>query len=190
MRYPEIFVLRHGETEWNATGRMQGRLHSPLTEKGVAQALRQGDIMAQLQRTDIAVLSSPQTRALHSATLAFHSHAGFIRTDDRLCEIDVGAWQGRIRSELSVKGDLKMTTDGPIALYEQAEGGEGFLALRARCADFLSTLTRPTAIVTHGITSRMLRTVYLGLDDEMIVGLPGGQGVVHHLSGVMQEILS
>lgn len=190
MRYPEIFVLRHGETEWNASGRMQGRLHSPLTSKGVAQAEKQAEIMASLGRDDLEIISSPQTRAIHTATIAFQRQAGFIRTDDRLCEIDVGKWQGRLRDELSIEGPRKMTPDGPIAFYEQAEGGEGFPALRLRCQAFLSSLSQPTAIVTHGITSRMLRTVYLGKDNDFVADLPGGQGVVHHLSGTMQEILS
>ncbi len=189
MAYPEIFVLRHGETEWNASGRMQGRLHSPLTPKGVAQAERQRMIMAGLGRSDLAVLTSPQARALHSAALIFAQDTAMIRTDDRLCEIDVGSWQGRLRSELRIEGPPKMTSDGPIAFYEQAKDGEGFAALRARCSALLDTLEGPTALVTHGITSRMLRAVYLGLDDAAIAELPGGQGVVHHLREDAQEIL-
>ncbi|MFK7752549.1 MAG: phosphoglycerate mutase family protein, partial [Sedimentitalea sp.] len=50
LRYPEIFVLRHGETEWNASHRMQGRLNSPLTAKGISQAQHQGRLMAALKR--------------------------------------------------------------------------------------------------------------------------------------------
>ncbi|MCB2120639.1 MAG: histidine phosphatase family protein, partial [Rhodobacteraceae bacterium] len=46
--YPELYVLRHGETVWNAEGRMQGTLDSPLTERGCAQARRQGEILASL----------------------------------------------------------------------------------------------------------------------------------------------
>ena len=188
MNYPEIFVLRHGETEWNASHRMQGRLNSPLTEKGILQARHQGSIMQALERDDLRVLSSPQGRAIQTATRAF-ARAPMIETDMRLCEIDVGAWQGRIRDELQIEGDPQNTPDGPITLYEQAPGGEGFDALRLRCAALLDSLQGPTALVTHGITSRMLRLVYLGWGNDRIGELPGGQGVVHHLSGGAQEIL-
>ncbi len=146
--------------------------------------------MRGLARDDISIISSPQTRAFHTAALAFQTYAGMIRTDDRLCEIDVGKWQGRLRDELTITGDPKMTPDGPIAFYEQADGGEGFAALRARCTSFLASLTGPAALVTHGITSRMLRAVYLDLDDTKIPDLPGGQGVIHRLSKDVQEILS
>ncbi len=189
-RYPEIYVLRHGETEWNAEGRMQGRLHSPLTPTGMTQAARQAEIMNARPLDGVQIIASPQTRALHTAAIVFARSAGFIRTDDRLCEIDVGRWQGRLRCELKIEGDPQMTPDGPIGLYERADGGEGFDALRLRCEAFLDSLTSPTAIVTHGITSRMLRAVYLGLENNRLAELPGGQGVVHHLQNGVQEILS
>ena len=189
MAYPEIYVLRHGETEWNAEHRMQGRLNSPLTAKGIAQAERQGEIMRALGRDDLDLLCSPQGRAFQTAAIVF-AHAQTITTDAKLCEIDVGLWQGRLRQELVLECDLKETPDGPLALYEHAEGGEGFVALRERCRQLLDSLPGPTALVTHGITSRMLRLVYLGWDTGRMDELPGGQGVVHHLSGVDQEILS
>jgi len=48
MTYPELYILRHGETLWNAENRMQGELNSPLTEKGLRDAARQRDILASL----------------------------------------------------------------------------------------------------------------------------------------------
>jgi probable phosphoglycerate mutase len=188
-QFPELYVLRHGETEWNASGRMQGRLHSPLTAKGLSQAQTQKRILAGHDLTGFEVISSPQTRALHTAIEVFSHSAVEIRTDPLLREIDAGAWQGRIRSELEVTGDPKMTVDGPLAFYEQAEGGEGFTALRARCTAFLTALTGPAVLITHGITSRMLRAVALGLPSDAMVDLPGGQGVVFHLKDGVQEVL-
>ncbi|WP_298262140.1 histidine phosphatase family protein [uncultured Litoreibacter sp.] len=186
---PELFVLRHGETEWNASGRMQGRLHSPLTPKGVTQAHAQSRILSDVDLTGVDIISSPQTRALHTAVEVFARTAAQIRTDERLCEIDAGAWQGRLRDELQITGDPKQTEDGPLAFYEQAEGGEGFAALRARCEGFLSDLSGPAVLVTHGIASRMLRVVALGLTDDAMVDLPGGQGVVFHLKDGVQRVL-
>lgn len=188
-RFPELYILRHGETVWNASGRMQGRLHSPLTAKGIAQAHAQRGIFEGIDLTGFEIVSSPQTRALHTAVEIFSQSVAEIRTDPRLCEIDVGDWQGRVRSELEITGDHKMTVDGPLAASEQAEGGEGFSALQARCEDFLSTLERPAVLITHGITSRMLRLVALDLPLDAMVDLPGGQGVVFHLKDGTHAVL-
>ncbi|MEP5760575.1 MAG: histidine phosphatase family protein [Litoreibacter sp.] len=190
MSYPDLYIARHGETEWNALGRMQGRLHSALTRKGEAQARDLGRILAANVPEGVRYVSSPQTRAVHTAALALSHTAAMIETDVRLCEIDVGAWQGRIRDELTIHGDPKQTPDGPLAFYEQAVGGEGFRALRLRCEDFLADLTGPSVLITHGITGRMLRAVALNVGDDALVDLPGGQGVVFHISGSNQKILS
>ena len=67
--YPEIFVLRHGQTEWNTVGRHQGRLDSPLTEIGREQALAQSRILANALagRGDVQAHCSPQGRAFDTA---------------------------------------------------------------------------------------------------------------------------
>ena len=60
----KIYLFRHGETEWNVAGKMQGRLDSPLTERGREQALAHGRQLAQLAIPDCSRASSPgRTRA-------------------------------------------------------------------------------------------------------------------------------
>ncbi|MGR3466702.1 MAG: histidine phosphatase family protein [Shimia sp.] len=178
---PPIWVLRHGETLWNAEGRFQGRLNSPLTETGEAQARAQSALLAGHDLTGFRVLCSPQGRAVQTAGLALAPLVERIETDERLREIGVGEWAGLLRADVRGPGDTPITDgpDGPLGLYAHAPGGEGFAALRARCAELLGSLDTPTILVTHGITSRMLRLVALGWGDEAIAELPGGQGVVH-----------
>lgn len=189
MEFPELYVLRHGETHWNAENRMQGGLNSPLTDTGRAQAARQAALLGQQDLTGFVAFSSPQGRAIETVGIAVAPHMAMIRTDDRLREIGVGAWQGRLRSELQVTGPLVDGPDGPIAMYEQAPGGEGFARLEARCRAFLADLPGPAVLVTHGITSRMLRCIVLGLDRAGLGHLPGGQGVVFHLRDGVQTQL-
>ena len=180
MSFQPIYVMRHGETVWNAEGRFQGALNSPLTARGRAQAQVLADTLAALDLSGFDVRVSPQGRAFETAAIALARHVPFLRTDDRLREIEVGEWSGKMRSEVSATGlTLEDTPDGPLALYEHAPGGEGFARLRDRCADFLASLTAPTLRVTHGITSRMLRTVALGQSSATLGDLPGGQGVVY-----------
>lgn len=189
MTFPELYILRHGETHWNAENRMQGGLNSPLTDKGRAQAARQAELLAAQDLKGFTAHCSPQGRAFETAGIAVATHIPMIRTDDRLREIGVGAWQGRIRAELLVEGPLEDGPDGPIAMYEKAPGGEGFDRLEDRCRSFLADLPGPAVLVTHGITSRMLRSIVLGLGRPGLGQLPGGQGVIFHLrDGVQQQL--
>lgn len=187
--FPELYILRHGETAWNAEHRMQGALNSPLTDKGKGHAALQADILAGIDLSDFDAWCSPQGRAFETAAIAVARKVPFIHTDIRLREIGVGQWQGKVRSELKTDIPIEEGPDGPIALYAHAPEGEGFDALEARCTDFLTSLTRPAVLITHGITSRMLRSIVLGSGRESISQLPGGQGNVFHLKNGMQNQL-
>lgn len=189
MSFHELYILRHGETYWNAENRMQGGLNSPLTEKGRAQATRQSELLAELSLDGFSAFCSPQGRAFETAAIAVANHIPTIRTDDRLREIGVGEWQGRVRDELQLEIPMQDGPDGPIALYEHAPGGEGFDALETRCRAFLNDLSGPAVLVTHGITSRMLRTIILGQGREGLAMLPGGQGIVFHMKDGVQRQL-
>ncbi|MEP3945019.1 histidine phosphatase family protein [Ascidiaceihabitans sp.] len=190
MNFPELYVLRHGETEWNAQNRMQGTLNSPLTDLGIEQARRQGQIFQGIDLKGFSILSSPQGRAFQTAALALAGRVDHIHTDKRLMEIGVGEWAGRIRSELAPPDQFEDTPDGALELYELAPGGEGFAALEQRCKALLSDLSGPTVMVTHGITSRVLRATVLGLGLAGMAQMPGGQGVVYHLKDGVQKRLS
>jgi len=187
--YPEIYVLRHGETEWNAQGRMQGALNSPLTQVGRKQAVRQGEILASVDLSGFDILTSPQGRAFETAAIALSRQVAHLHTDVRLREIGVGDWAGRIRSELLAGTGFIEGPDGALELYEQAPGGEGFAALEIRCAAFLATLERPAVLVTHGITSRMIRALATGSGRCALAEMGGGQGVVFHLKNAVQKRL-
>ena len=184
--FPELLILRHGETEWNATGRLQGSFDSTLTPEGVAQAARQRALQSRLDLTGYRAISSPQGRAFRTAALALDGLIDEIHTDDRLREIGLGTWAGRDRAELMAETGAE---DG-FALYELAPGGEGFGALARRCEGFLADLTTPAIVVTHGITSRMLRLLLTGSAPERLRDMGGGQGVVYRVSGGRQELLS
>jgi alpha-ribazole phosphatase/probable phosphoglycerate mutase len=90
-----VFLLRHGETFWNADGnRYCGRTDIGLTEKGMAQAHM---VKTQLARTDLAaVYSSPLQRARITAEIASGKD---VLTDDRIIEADFGQWEGKTKEE-------------------------------------------------------------------------------------------
>jgi probable phosphoglycerate mutase len=188
--YPELFVLRHGQTEWNAAGRMQGHLDSPLTPLGRDQARAQGRLLAAAGVTAAAfrLFCSPQHRARDTAGIAFAGLAAPVVTDIRLREISLGDWDGLTRAEIGARWPVR-TDDHPFLWYDNAPSGEGFAAVAVRVAAFLDDLAAPAVIVTHGMTSRFLRARVLGLDLQGAADLPGGQGVVYHLKDGTQRIL-
>jgi len=192
MTYPELYILRHGETEWNAENRMQGWLNSPLSPQGHVQAARQYEILRSRNLDGFRAVSSPLGRCFQTAGIAVAPLFDTVQTDLRLREIAVGDWQGRIRTEIEWDGDAANGPDGPLALYGAAPNGEGFEVLSQRCKAFLADLHGPTVIVTHGITSRMLRMIVLGHpwhDFAAMEALPGGQGVVYHMKDGIQTKL-
>ncbi len=185
MSFPELYILRHGETTWNAENRMQGDLNSPLTDKGLRDAAKQGVILGARDLRGFVFLTSPQGRAFQTAGIALAGIADHIRTDDRLREIGVGDWSGRLRHELPMpKGK-----DPFMAQYEIAPNGEGFARLKQRCLDFLADLRGPAVLVTHGITSSMIRGLVVGEKAHAQRNSHGGQGCVYHLKDGEQFLL-
>ncbi|PUB19112.1 histidine phosphatase family protein [Yoonia sediminilitoris] len=185
MPYPELYILRHGQTVWNAEGRMQGELNSPLTAKGRTDAARQGEILATRRLKGFGFFTSPQGRAFQTAGIALAHLADTIRTDDRLREIGVGDWTGLLRDDLPMPD----VPDPFIAQYEMAPGGEGIAALEVRVRAFLADLAGPAVLVTHGITSRVLRCVVVGNAALEAANIHGGQGCVYHLKDGQQKLL-
>lgn len=93
-----IFLVRHGETEWNRVRRYQGWLDSPLTLDGIAQAEAVGRLLSRIpEAAGSAIVASPLGRARHTAAIIAESlgdalgHPRPIRFDERLREISLGS---------------------------------------------------------------------------------------------------
>jgi len=156
-----LYVIRHGETEWNKEKRSQGRLDSSLTEKGKKDACSLGD---RLDNTEFCqIISSPSGRTLETARLVKGERMIPLTTDERLMEIDLGAWQGKTEEE--VKSLYPEEFD---AYWNEPErykgvGGETFLQVQQRIIKFLKDLEETVTegnilIVTHGV---VMKTLYL-----------------------------
>jgi broad specificity phosphatase PhoE len=181
--YPDLYVLRHGETEWNRQRRWQGALDSALTPLGLDQAAAQGQLLARLLPGDpLPAWCSPQPRARRTAEIALAAIGGAARPDPRLSEVSVGQAAGMLQVDIAAKWpQFAPDLTHPFGWYFQVPGSESYTALRQRCQQFLEQLDGPAIVVTHGITGRMLRALWLGLDMAGMHALPGGQGCVFHL---------
>ena len=109
MPAPTIYYIRHGETEWNAEGRLQGAQDIPLNDLGRKQAVSAGSILAQLLARDrrseqsLSFVASPLGRARSTMELV----RGVLRLppfdysiDDRLREIGYGRWEGSTLAQM------------------------------------------------------------------------------------------
>ncbi len=190
--YPDLFVMRHGQTVWNLAGRFQGRLDSDLTALGRGQAKQQAGILQALKlpKSATGCFSSPQGRALATAKIALAPLGQAIVADHRLQEIAFGDWEGMTTLDIEHHApDVK--TGGPDkSWYFSAPNGESFQQIGHRLRQFLQSLDRPAAVVTHGFTSIILRGIWLGMDKADMLVLPHKQGCVYHLSRGRETCLS
>ena len=179
---PEIYVLRHGQTEWNRDGLMQGHGNSPLTALGRKQAARQGEILRGLDLPrGVEAWSSPSGRAIETAGIAVAPLVRHVRTDDRLMEIGVGRGEGTSGAGLVELREAEGFGAWLDALGSM-DGAEARGAFEARIRDFLDCLRAPAIVVCHGGTRLVLRAIHAGRDIDDLPEPGASQGSVLHLS--------
>jgi broad specificity phosphatase PhoE len=151
----EIFLARHGQSEWNLAGRRQGQLDSPLTEAGWAQARHQAEFLAGLGID--AVLSSPLGRAHATAQIIADSFGLSVRALDDLAELHHGEYAGLTSAELAERPWHERATDK----YDwRFPGGESYWDADARAARVIAYVMRLGAdrplLISHEMIGRML----------------------------------
>jgi broad specificity phosphatase PhoE len=160
-----IFFVHHGETEWNRAGRYQGRLDSPLTPEGRAQAARVAALLAREvgQIQGVRLVTSPLGRAVATARIIGATIGLAIATDARLVELSLGAWEGMTRDEITAAAPDALLGASRWDWYFRAPDGESFDACADRLAAFLVECREPAILVGHGVAGRILRGLYAGL---------------------------
>ncbi|MFW6077841.1 MAG: histidine phosphatase family protein [Hyphomicrobiales bacterium] len=183
---PPLYFVRHGETEWNRTRRIQGRTDIPLNAAGIAQAAAVGQRLAQLvDPSEFDFYASPLGRARETMTAILaalglpETHA---RYDERLVERSFGAYDGQTWPELFAAG-IDPGRD-PAGFHDwRPEGGENYADVTARVGAWLDDVRRPAVVVSHGGVSRALRGLVLGLAKEEIVHLDVPQRRFYRIAG-------
>lgn len=156
----ELWLVRHGETEWVLSRRHTGRTDLPLTARGETQARALAPL---LEGTRFArVLASPLARARRTAELAGFG-AGQIELDDDLMEVDYGEYEGRTTAE------IRRARPGWDLWRDGCPGGET-IADAARRAERVIARAReadgPVLLVAHGHLLRTLAARALELAPE------------------------
>ncbi len=181
-----IFFLRHGETDWNAERRYQGHSDTPLSNKGRAQAARNGEILKSLLADirDVRFVASPLVRATETLEIA-RDAMGLPRRryaiDDRLIEIDLGEWNGRTHDEIAAENPGIHEVRDRDKWNFAIPGGESYRDAAIRIRDFLTMLDGPAVLVGHGASGRILRGYLLGLKPSRVPHLEAPQDKVFRI---------
>ena len=190
MNTPELLIIRHGETEWNQAGVMQGHLDSPLTDLGQQQARDLATLLGQAGLgPQHRAWVSPLGRAQATARLALAGHFDEWTTDDRLSEVCVGQAQGLTYEYMLAAFPQLAEYPGRFAWQWQVPRGETFAQFSGRIGDWLAGLDAPAVVVTHGVTSAVMRSLLLGLAADRLDNLPGGQGVIHRFRNGRADVI-
>jgi probable phosphoglycerate mutase len=185
---PTIYYIRHGETQWNAEGKLQGGRDIPLNDLGRTQATHAGNILAGLFERDgrseqsLAFVASPLGRARATMELvrgALKLPLADYAIDDRLREIGYGLWEGSTLTQMQA-------SDPDVFARRQADkwtvpppGGESYASVQLRMRDWYDQLTADTVAVAHGGTARALM-VALGIETpDSAADLTIEQGAVY-----------
>ena len=162
MRVKKLILVRHGETDWNAEGRIQGMLDVPLNALGMQQAALTA---AELARSiDMADMVSSDLVRTRETTTPIAEATGFEpRFDARIRERNFGVWQGKTYEEWRVLDAVGMARYNAGDPDYGPEGGETATQFLARCVSAVSDLVtiskeRTLILVTHGgVVSSMVR---------------------------------
>lgn len=154
-----LFVFRHGETDWNRAGRLQGHIDVPLNESGLAQARALSQRLL-AHRLD-AVLSSDLARALHTGRMVAEAACVPLIIDPGLRETNVGEAEGLLWAEAKARFGAELTERWFAEEDVAFPGGETGLATRTRALAALRRFAtahrhRRIGVSTHGAMVRQL----------------------------------
>ena len=184
MAASEIYLVRHGETQWNTQGRFQGRLDSPLTATGVKQAEAIGKRLAGLGLRVDGFIASPLGRTAETARIiAGCASLPAVEYDRRLGEVSLGSWDGLTHVDIEAQWPGSLDGSTPFDWYFRSPDGESYAAALRRAKSWLDDREGITVAVSHGLTGRVIRGAYCNLPREEALSLPVPQDVIWRLSG-------
>lgn len=162
---PVIYYMRHGETDWNVEGRLQGQQEIALNARGRAQGAHCGEILRDLfaragcDPASLDYLSSPLGRARQTMELARPALGlapnGY-RVEPRLIEIGFGRWEGFTIPELRARDSQGVAAREHDKWRFVPPGGESYEKMSARVYDWYLSLRRDSVVTAHGGTARGL----------------------------------
>jgi len=187
-----LYLIRHGETVWNAAGRYQGAKDSALTERGRRQAAGLGRLLARIvdpSTGPLAAYVSPLGRAQETAAIIGRHLALDLYPEPRIAEVSLGAWDGLTDYEIESEHPGALAGAGPFDWFFRAPDGEALEDVRLRVSSWLGEARRPALAISHGLTGRIIRGAYLGLAAQEMLRLPVPQDGLYALTGLRADFI-
>jgi probable phosphoglycerate mutase len=182
-----VYYIRHGETDWNVAGRLQGRRDIALNARGRAQALHCGEVLRDLfaregrDPASLDYVSSPLGRARQTLELAREAlgqpHEGY-SLDERLSEISFGDWEGCTIAQLHTRDPQGIAAREHDKFRFVPPRGESYESVMRRMGEWYESLTRDTVAAAHGGTAR-------GLIAHLKIAQPAAAPLIDIAQGVV-----
>ena len=191
-----LYLVRHGQSEWNRIGRIQGRSESALTALGREQAGALGRMLRSvLPDTGIDIVASPLSRAFETAAIIageLGRSVVDVRTDPRIVDFDVGILSGSSWDAVAADHPelARLRLEDPENFHPP--GGESGAEVLDRARAFLAereAAGRDTLVVGHGVINKFIRAAARGITGGEIIALGEDQEVVYRLDGVTETEL-
>lgn len=177
MRRPDLIHIRHGQTDWNAAGRLQGSKDIPLNALGREQARRNGEALAAhlkaLGRDPRAFgyVASPLGRARTTMEIvrgALGLEPGGYAVEPALSEVSFGDYEGYTYEDIRAVDPAAHAAIRADKWHYLPPAGESYVMLQARVGDWLDRVGGETIVVSHGGVYRVLKALMLGVEDPSL----------------------
>lgn len=178
-----IYAIRHGETDWNREGRLQGQRDIPLNETGRAQARENGKRLARLlgpRAAHFDYVASPLSRTRETMEIlraAMGLEPDRYRLDGRMVELSFGDWEGLTLGELEDRDPerLRAREANKWDFLPPGSAAESYEILSWRIAAWRKSLSSETVCVGHGGMIRSLHYLFAGWSGERAANAPTPQ---------------
>jgi len=191
MTRPLLYYIRHGETDWNVEGRLQGWHDPALNDVGRRQAAVCADILRDLivrdggSPLDYCYVASPLQRARQTAEImraALGLVPGDYRVDPRLREIGFGEWEGLTLREVRSRSPQALAARERGKWDFVPPGGESYAQVAVRMRAWYDALDGNTVVIAHGGTARALIAVLGIAPPAEAPSVEIGQGIVYRFA--------
>lgn len=186
---PVLYFIRHGETDWNRQGRLQGQTDIPLNDRGKAQAAALAEVMlapahcalSRDQLSSLRFVASPMLRTRETMEILRHALGlapGAYQQDDRLKEIGFGRWESHTWPQIRARDPAGAKARDADKWGYVPPGGENYAMVMARVAGWLSGISGDCCLVAHGGIARVLLVLLTGMAKDAAVMADIRQGKV------------
>ena len=192
-----LFFARHGETVANRQGRFQGRtLDTALTPLGIEQAgtiarimQHNVDDLSRLSRMSSSLPRARRTMEIVLSTLGLRDNSYAI--DDRIIEIDLGAWDGLTKQEARALDPVAYDArEADKWNVRSVDSRENYCDVARRATSWIGDLKTDTFAISHGAFTRILRGLFAGMSWQEMSALDEPQGCVFRVRESLVERLN